>query len=90
MDIHDEGFVHPISVTLSYDIPEFSSVALSEEACFGQCRFFLLFLPSKKRRRQTARARVVVLKILRVLRVLGGQNAFKINALSGQRSPFTG
>ena len=86
-----EGILHPISVNLVRDVSVFSSVVLSDEVYFG-CGFstFFPFFQKSDDARRLARARVVVFKILRVLRVLGGQNTFKINILYGQRSPFTG
>jgi hypothetical protein len=48
------------------------------------------FLTGRKRRRVEPHASVVVLEVLRVLRVLEGNKARKINAIEGERPPSMG
>jgi len=61
---------------------------LTTELPSGVCIF--LVLVSRKRRRGEPRARVVVLVVLRVLKVLRDNKAKKINAKEGERPPFMG
>jgi hypothetical protein len=48
------------------------------------------FLTGRKRRRVEPHASVVVLEVLRVLRVLEGNKARKINAIEGEKPPSVG